>query len=130
MCQAVFVPQLPWTAPGHSLREQLIYPSTGSAPPQLLWKLLQAVQLEGLLDRVQGNWERQNDWQGEQRSQDVQRKTKFPSLHVSVRSGGGVKKRCFAECHLQTLPRLQVSFLWESSSALLSREFCFQERSL
>lgn len=62
--QVVFVAQTPFAAPGSTLREQLVYPSTRSASGQHLWQLLQCVQLGYLLERVYGDWEHPHDWDG------------------------------------------------------------------
>lgn len=66
LMQVVFVAQQPWAAPGRTLREQIVYPSTrGSAAPDQLCRLLRSVRLGHLLARVQGDCERPGDWQGE-----------------------------------------------------------------
>jgi len=62
--QVVFVPQRPIAAPGASLREQLVYPSTLQASHYHLAQLLGGVQLDHLLQRVHGSWEQPHDWQG------------------------------------------------------------------
>jgi len=62
--QVVFVPQRPIAAPGASLREQVVYPSTLPATHRHLEEVLRAVQLEHLLQRVHGQWEQPHDWQG------------------------------------------------------------------
>ena len=60
----MFVAQQSLAAPGCRLREQLIYPSTKQVPLEQLWALLRDVELEHLLDRVGGDFEQANDWQG------------------------------------------------------------------
>lgn len=67
--QVMFLPQRPVAAPGKSLLEQLIYPAVmpeeGTAMDlQHLAHLLQQVGLVDLLQRVQGDWQRSQNWQG------------------------------------------------------------------
>ncbi len=60
-----FLPQRQIAAPGRTLREQLTYPSTSPVTPEHLHVVLSTVQLSHLLDRVDYDWEREHDWQGE-----------------------------------------------------------------
>ncbi len=67
--QVIFLPQRPVAAPGNTLLEQLIYPAVmpeeGSALDlQHLAHLLQQVGLIDLLQRVQGDWRLNQNWQG------------------------------------------------------------------
>lgn len=69
--QVMYVPQRPVAAPGPSLLEQLIYPSCLSdhsavSDMQRAAGLLHDVGLEDLLYRVDGDWRRKQDWQGDQ----------------------------------------------------------------
>ena len=66
----MFLPQRAIAAPGATLLEQLIYPSALRDSPASLdlqhaAHLLQDVGLTDLLQRVDGDWLRQEDWQGE-----------------------------------------------------------------
>ena len=64
------VPQRPVAAPGATLLEQLTYPSTlPDSPDNNIFRdaaqLLHDVGLADLLMRVNGDWLKQEDWQGQ-----------------------------------------------------------------
>ena len=67
--QVMFLPQRPVAAPGNTLLEQLIYPAVmpeegSTLDLQHLAHLLQQVGLIDLLQRVQGDWRLNQNWQG------------------------------------------------------------------
>jgi putative ATP-binding cassette transporter len=58
----IFLPQRPYMIPG-TLREQLLYPSTGEGiDDQLVIEALKKVNLADVLDRVEGDLDRTGDW--------------------------------------------------------------------
>eukprot|EP00884_Botryococcus_braunii_P011524 jgi/Botrbrau1/20372/Bobra.0006s0035.1 len=60
--QVVFVPQQALAAPGCSLAQQVTYPDSGPQPWPHLYRLLCAVQLDHLLQRVGQDWEASRPW--------------------------------------------------------------------
>lgn len=69
LMQVMFVPQKAIAAPGGTLLEQLTYPAVLPADPasldkQNLANLLDQVGLTELLQRVQGDWLLNHNWQG------------------------------------------------------------------
>jgi putative ATP-binding cassette transporter len=95
----IFLPQRPYMVQG-SLREQLVYPRSQDAPDdRLIIGALNTVNLTGVLDRVEGDLGRIEDW-------------------TNILSLGEQQRISFARIFLN---KPQIAFLDEATSALDER---------